>query len=106
MRLPPRTLEGIANGTIDRAFRRWDRPMVKAGGTQVTSIGVIGFESAEAIAREAVTDAEAARAGFASAEQLLGFLDRRSMGDIYRVVLRVVGPDPRVALRAAVPDDA
>ena len=106
MRLPPRTLEGIANGTIDRAFRRWDRPMVKAGGRQVTSIGVIGFESVEPIARESVTDADAACAGFESAAQLLRFLDRRPTGDIYRVTLRVVGPDPRVALRETVPDEA
>ena len=106
MRFPPRTLEGIADGSIDRAFRRWDRPRVKAGGRQVTAIGVIGFERVEAVSREAVTDAEAVQAGFASAEQLLGFLDRRATGDIYRVTLQVVGPDPRVALRAAVPDAA
>lgn len=106
MRMPPRTLEGIADGSIDRAFRRWDRPRVKAGGRQVTSIGVIGFESVEPVAREAVTDAEAAAAGFESAEQLLGFLDRRDAVQIYRVMLRVVGPDPRVALRQALPDEA
>jgi hypothetical protein len=106
MRFPPRTLEGIAEGAIDRAFRRWDRPMVKVGGRQVTSVGVIGFEGAERVAREAVTEAEAIRAGFASAQQLLEFLDRRSTGEIYRVTLRVVGPDPRVALREAEPDEA
>lgn len=106
MRIPPRTLEGIANGSIDRAFRRWERPMVKAGGRQLTAIGVIGFDSVEPVAREAVTDGEAARAGFESAAQLLGFLDRREAGDIHRVMLRVVGPDPRVALRDAVPDEA
>lgn len=106
MRFPPRTLEGIANGRIDRAFRRWERPPVKAGGRQLTAIGVIGFDSVETVAREAVTDVEATRAGFESAAQLLGFLDRRETGDIHRVVLRVVGPDPRVALRGAVPDEA
>jgi hypothetical protein len=106
MRIPPRTLEGIANGSIDRAFRRWERPMVKAGGRQLTAIGVIGFDSVEPVAREAVTDGEAARAGFESAAQLLGFLDRREAGDIHRVMLRVVGPDPRVALRDSVPDGA
>lgn len=106
MRFPPRTLEGIANGSIDRAFRRWERPRVEAGGRQLTAIGVIGFDSVETVAREAVTDVEAARAGFESAAQLIGFLDRREAGDIHRVMLRVVGPDPRVALRDAVPDAA
>jgi hypothetical protein len=106
MRFPPRTLEGIANGSIDCAFRRWERPRVEAGGRQLTAIGVIGFDSVETVAREAVTDVEAARAGFESAAQLIGFLDRREAGDIHRVMLRVVGPDPRVALRDAVPDAA
>ena len=106
MRLPPRILDGIANGSIDRAFRRWDRPMVKPGGRQVTSIGLIGFQSVEPIAREAVTDTEASLAGFASAEQLLGFLDRRASGEIYRVMLTLVGPDPRIALRESLPDEA
>ncbi|HET6820107.1 MAG TPA: hypothetical protein VFH98_06080 [Candidatus Limnocylindria bacterium] len=106
MRFPPRTLEGIANASIDCAFRRWERPRVEAGGRQLTAIGVIGFDSVETVAREAVTDVEAARAGFESAAQLIGFLDRREAGDIHRVMLRVVGPDPRVALRDAVPDAA
>ena len=105
MRFPPRTLAGIADGSIDLAFRRWDRPMVKPGGSQLTAIGVIGFESVEPVSRDAVTHAEAGRAGFASADELLSFLDRRSSGEIFRVALRVTGPDPRVALREAMPDE-
>jgi hypothetical protein len=106
MRLPPRTLEGIAEGRIDRAFRRWETPRAREGGRQVTAIGVISFEKVDAVAREAVSDEEAARAGFGSADELLAFLDRKSVGEIYRVRLRVVGPDPRVALRERLPDAA
>ena len=106
MRLPPQTLAAIAEGSVDRAFRRWERPRVKEGGRQVTAIGVIGFDEVQPIPREAITEAEARRAGFESAEQLLGFLDRREAGEVYRVSLRVVGPDPRVALREAVPTEA
>jgi hypothetical protein len=106
MRFPPRTLSGIADGSIDRAFRRWDKPGARPGGRQVTPIGVIGFAEVEPIGREAVTDAEAARAGFDSAEQLLDFLDRRATGDIYRIILRIVGPDPRIELRATIPDES
>ena len=106
MRLPPRTLEAIADGRVDLAFRRWERPMCKPGGSQRTQIGVIGFEAVGVVPREAVTDDAARRAGFDSAAELLGFLDRRAAGEIYRVQLRLIGPDPRVALREAVPDDA
>jgi hypothetical protein len=105
MRLPPKTLEAIAEGRVDHAFRRWERPMCRAGGSQRTQIGVIGFEAVEVVPREAVTDDAAQRAGFDSAAELLGFLDRRAAGEIYRVRLRLIGPDPRIALREALPDD-
>jgi hypothetical protein len=105
MRLPPKTLEAIAEGRVDLAFRRWDRPMCTAGGSQRTQIGVIGFDAVEVVPREAVTDDAARRAGFDSAAELLGFLDRRAEGEIYRVRLRLIGPDPRIALREALPDD-
>jgi hypothetical protein len=80
--------------------------MVKVGGTQRTAIGVIGFEAVEVVGRDWITDDEARRAGFDSAEQLLGFLDRRPTGEIYRIRLRGAGPDPRVALRAQLPNEA
>jgi hypothetical protein len=106
MRLPPDTLAGLAEGRIDLAFRRWEAPRVRAGGRQRTQIGEVGFEEVEAVPRSVVTADAARRAGFGTRAELLGFLDRRSGGRIYRIRLRVVGPDPRVALRAQVPDAA
>ena len=106
MRLPPDTLAGLAEGRIDLAFRRWEQPRVKAGGRQRTPIGVVGFAAVETVPRRAVTVAAARRAGFADRDELLAFLDRRSSGQIYRIELRVVGPDPRVALREERPDVA
>ena len=105
MRFPPRTLAAIAAGRLDLAFRRWQRPMVKEGGTQRTAIGLVRFESVGVVSREAVTDEQARRAGFDSAGELLGFLDRKPLGEIYRVGLRLAGPDPRVALREALPSE-
>jgi hypothetical protein len=104
MRLPPDTLAGLADGRIDLAFRRWEEPRVKAGGRQRTPIGVVGFETVDVVPRSAITAAAAHRAGFATRSELLGFLDRRTAGRIYRIQLRVVGPDPRVALRDELPD--
>jgi hypothetical protein len=106
MRLAPDTLAGLADGRIDLAFRRWEKPRVKAGGRQRTARGVVGFDAVEAVSRSAITAAAARRAGFSSRQELLGFLDRRSAGDIYRIQLRVLGPDPRVALREQLPDAA
>jgi hypothetical protein len=105
MRFPPDTLAAVADARIDLAFRRWDRPRARPGGSQRTPIGVIGFESVQAVSREQVTEAEARRAGFATRDELLAFLDHRLEGDIYRVQLRVAGPDPRIALRQTIPND-
>lgn len=105
MRFPPDALAAVADGRIDLAFRRWERPRATAGGTQRTPIGVIGFESVRVVSRDEVSDEEARRAGFATRVALLDFLDHRTEGDIYRVQLRVAGPDPRIALRESVPDE-
>lgn len=104
MRFPPDTLAAVAEGRIDLAFRRWERPRARAGGGQRTGVGVVAFDAVRAVNREEVTDDEARRAGFASRDELLTFLDRRAVGDIYRVKLRLAGPDPRVALRDMTPD--
>ena len=103
MMLPLWVLRGVADGSIDRAFRRWDRPRVKAGGRQRTALGVIGFTSVEVVAREELAEDDASRAGFASLERLLTVLDRRPERPIFRIGLELVGPDPRVALREALP---
>ncbi|HYI66633.1 MAG TPA: hypothetical protein VEW95_06920 [Candidatus Limnocylindrales bacterium] len=105
MLFPPATLQAIADGTVTLAFRRWDRPRVKAGGRQRTPVGVIAFDSVEAIEHDEITDADAVAAGFADRDELLGFVDRRASGGIYRIRLRVAGADPRVALRESLPDD-
>jgi hypothetical protein len=105
MRFPPDTLAAVADGQIDLAFRRWDRPRAKPGGSQRTPIGVIGFASVQVVSREEVTEEEARRAGFVTRDELLTFLDHRTEGDIYRVQLRVAGPDPRIALRQSIPDE-
>jgi hypothetical protein len=41
MLIPVGILRGIADGSVTLAFRRWERPRVRAGGRQRTSIGVI-----------------------------------------------------------------
>jgi hypothetical protein len=96
-------LRGVVDGSLDRAFRRWDRPRVKAGGSQRTALGVIGFTSVDAIERDALTQEDAERAGLGSLERLLDMLDRRPDRPIYRIGLELRGPDPRVELRDAIP---
>ena len=93
-----RTLEGIRDGSIDLAFRRWRRPRVKAGSALRTAVGVLRVDAVDTVAAREVTAAEARRAGFATRAALLARLAGRD-GAIHRVVLHHEGEDPRVALR-------
>jgi len=92
-------LDGIVSGKITAAFRRWTRPTVRAGGTLKTAVGVLAIDSVERVPREAITEAEARRAGYPSRDALMAELDAREQGEIYRIELRYAGPDPRIALR-------
>jgi hypothetical protein len=103
MLLRPDLLAAIGDGRVDLAFRRWERPRVRAGGRQRTAVGVIGFDEVREVTEEDITEADARRAGFQRREEVLAFLERRATGRIYRITLSLVGPDPRVALRQALP---
>ncbi|RKQ92049.1 hypothetical protein C8N24_1888 [Solirubrobacter pauli] len=98
----PQDLDGIAAGTITLAFRRWDKPRVKVGSTQKTRVGVVEFTSCEPVA--SITEDDARAAGFASPEDVEARM--RKTGRVYRVGVRLAGPDPRVALRETPPDEA
>lgn len=90
-------LAQIRDGTVTQQFRRWTRPTVKAGGTLKTAIGVLAIDAVEPVEPEELTAADAAAAGYASVEDLLG--DTRPDGTLYRVRLHLAGDDPRIALR-------
>ncbi len=91
-------LEGIANGTVDLAFRRWASPRVRPGSELRTAVGVVRVRSIEPVADTSITDRDARRAGFDSRMDLIASL-RRGPGTIHRIALALAGPDPRVQLR-------
>jgi hypothetical protein len=99
-------LEGIRTGEITLAFRRWLRPSVRAGGSLLTPIGELTIAAVEPVALGAITADDARRAGYASRAALLEDLARNDGGDVYRVELGALGPDPRVALRQHPPANA
>jgi len=108
MLLPRAVLDGIAAGTVTLAFRRWRRPTVRAGGRLRTAIGELAIDTVDVVSERDVTARDVRHAGFDSRDALLASLhaqadDRR----LYRVRLRLAGPDPRVVLRdRAAPDGA
>lgn len=94
-----RFLDGLAGGTIDVAFRRWAAPRVRAGSRLRTAIGVLAVDAVDEVAVADISDGDARRAGFSSRAELLEDLATQRDGRVYRIELRVAGPDPRVALR-------
>lgn len=94
-----RFLEGIRDGTITLAFRRWRRPTVRSGGTLLTAVGQLEIVSVDEVTMTRISDADAARAGYASRDELLAELESRDEGKIYRIELGTLRVDPRVALR-------
>jgi hypothetical protein len=93
--------EAIVAGDVDLAFRRWAKPSVRAGGTQVMPAGIVAFDEVDEIDPEEITDAEAIRAGRESAAEVRGELARAKQhgAPAWRIRFHWVGPDPRVALR-------
>jgi hypothetical protein len=95
------TLERIAAGEVTVAFRRWKRPTVKAGGTLQTAVGMLAIEAVEPLKSDsAITKKDARAAGFASADEIAQAFPPVLGRTLYRVVFRLAGPDPRIALRA------
>ena len=92
-------LDGIRDGTITLAFRRWRRPSVRSGGTLLTAAGQLSITSVDEVALTRISQADARRAGYTSREALLAELRARDEGKVYRIELGALRVDPRVALR-------
>ena len=92
-------LEGLADGRITLAFRKWRRPSVRAGGTLHTAAGLLSIDVVTPIAHDAIGKRDAKRAGFDSLSDLLTELDEQREGTLYRIELHRLGDDPRISLR-------
>lgn len=95
-------LDGIGSGAVTLAFRRWAKPSVREGSTIRTAAGVIEITAVTQVKSSDIGNSDARNAGYASPEALLASL-RQGPGQIYRIALRLIGADPRAALRAAIP---
>ncbi|MGE0880468.1 MAG: hypothetical protein AB7L13_15960 [Acidimicrobiia bacterium] len=89
---------GLSDGSITVAFRRWQRPTVKAGGTLKSPGGLLAIDAVTVIDERAITEREAESAGYDSRAELIKAL--RAEGTLYRIDFHRVGDDPRPALRA------
>jgi len=91
---------GLTNGTITLTFRTWSRPQAKVGGRYRTWGLLLEVDEVTRIEPAAITDAEALRAGFETADEARSHLARKEhQGPVWRVEFRCVGEDDRIARR-------
>jgi hypothetical protein len=98
-----RLRDGLADGTITVAFRRWKRPQVVAGGRYGTGLGIVEAAAVDVVEPPAITPADVADAGYPSVDALLADVPERDGSALYRVRFRPVDePDPRAVLAGSV----
>ncbi|MFE9660812.1 hypothetical protein [Streptomyces sp. NPDC005955] len=93
------TLEGIRDGSVTLAFRRWKRVAVRPGTRLRTAVGLVEIGEVTPITDAEVTADDVRRAGHRSTEAFWAQLARHPGGALHRIGLRYAGADPRVALR-------
>jgi hypothetical protein len=101
VRIRPAELDAMRQGTVDLAFRRWDRQRLRVGTRMRTGVGLLEVLAVDEVAESAITEQDARRAGAASRADLLDWLADRPERPVFRVRVRYAGPDPRATLRSA-----
>jgi hypothetical protein len=96
-------LHGIADGRVTLAFRRWRRTPPAEGATLRTPIGVLRIEHVSTVDEGDITAADIRQTGLSPAELRASLA---GTGTLLRIEVRLVGDDPRIALRERVPEAA
>lgn len=95
------TLAGLVEGRVSCTYRRWTVVRPRVGSTFTTRVGLVEVTAIDRVDQSALTHADAEAGGFADVAALRKWTGAKGEGDLYRIGLRLAGPDPRVALRNA-----
>ena len=95
-------LEGIAEGRVTLAFRRWRRAPPANGSSLRSPIGVLRLDRVTVVDEGDITPEDVRRTGM-SVEELRASI--AGEGTLLRIELRLAGDDPRIALRERLPED-
>lgn len=93
-------LHGIAEGRVTLAFRRWRRVPPAAGSTLRSPVGVLSLDRVTVVDEGDITADDVRRTGMSVAELKSSLAGE---GTLLRIELRLIGADPRVALRERAP---
>ncbi|MGS2810435.1 hypothetical protein [Nocardia sp. MW-W600-9] len=106
MMLTDRVARGIASGDVTQVFRRWARPRVRVGATLRTSAGTVGIVGVDQIEAGDITDEDARAAGEPDPDAVLAAFRGAAHYPVFRIAVRYLGPDDRVALSGRADPDA
>ena len=94
-------LQGIAEGRVTLAFRRWRRTPPAEGSSLRSPVGVLSLDRVTIVDDDDITPDDVRRTGM-SADELRTSI--AGEGTLLRIEIRVAGDDPRIALRERLPD--
>ena len=96
-------LQGIADGRVTLAFRRWRRAPPADGSSLRSPVGVLSLDRVTVIDEDDITTEDVRRTGMSPAELRASIAGE---GTLLRIELRLAGEDPRIALRERLPERA
>jgi hypothetical protein len=99
MLLPLKVAQGVRDGSVSLAFRRWKKQDVEPGRRFTTAAGMVRVDEVTVVDAEAISDEEARLAGWPDADRLRKRLNPDTTLPTYRIRLAWDGEDPRIALR-------
>ena len=96
-------LQGIAEGRVTLAFRRWRRPPPADGSSLRSPVGVLRLDRVTVVDEGDITTEDVHRTGLSPDELRASIAGE---GTLLRIELRLAGDDPRIALRERLPEQA
>src|SRR5437764_14481448 len=103
MLFEPRLREGIADGSITVAFRRWKRAQAVTGHRYRTGSDIIEMDAVDVVAAEQISAVDATAAGYPAAAAAIAALQGDPAVALYRLRFpRLDEPQPRAARRPPV----
>ena len=94
-------LQGIANRRVTLAFRRWRRAPPADGSSLRSPVGVLRLDRVTVVEEGDITPDDVRRTGMTLDELRASIAGD---GTLLRIEIRLVGDDPRIALRERLPD--
>ncbi|MFD3593544.1 hypothetical protein ACFWU5_12515 [Nocardia sp. NPDC058640] len=90
----------VADGQVDRVFRRWATARVHPGHRFRSTAGIITVDRIDTIDPNHITDVDVHAAGAGSVDEIVSSFRGSEDNPVFRIGLSWVGPDPRSASAA------